>query len=41
LSLPRHRRLCWVNELAEIAHHQMRAILAKLFGIPFARDTDH
>ena len=30
-----------VNQFAQIAYHQMRAMLLQLLGIPFARDGDH
>ena len=30
-----------VNQFAQIVHHQMRAMVPKLLGIPLACDADH
>jgi hypothetical protein len=30
-----------VNQFAQIVHHQMRAMVPKLLGVPLARDADH
>ena len=30
-----------VNQFAQIAYHQMRAMLLQLLGSPLARDADH
>src|SRR5262249_52789089 len=42
IVLPNHSERAIVsNQLAQIVHHQMRAVAPKLIGIPLARDTNN